>query len=785
MASPTVERVFGQSLRRREDPRLVSGHGRYVDDVRLPGLLHLAFLRSPHANARVRRLAVDAAREQPGVVGVITGQDLVGMVNPVPCGWSLPDMKVPEHPALALDAVRYVGDAVAAVVATDPYLARDAVDAIEVEYEALPAVVDQELALQPGAPLVHEALGTNLAFHWAIGGDVEPALRQADRVVKLRLRNQRLIPNSIETRGVIAQPDAGTGDLTIWTSTQIPHLVRLLLSLTLGVPEHKLRVIAPDVGGGFGSKLYLYAEEMVVAAAARLLGAPVKWIEERGEAYRATIHGRDHIQDAELGVMQDGRIVGLRVHSYANVGAYLSTFAPGIPTVLFGVMVSGNYRIPEVAVTVDGVFTNTTPVDAYRGAGRPEATLLVERLVDCAAAELAMDPVELRRRNLIPPDAFPYEVATGVTYDSGNYEQTLNRALELVDYAGLRAEQARLRTEGKYLGIGIANYVEISGLAPSHVLGAVGGGAGGWESATIRVAPTGKVTLLVGTSPQGQGHDTTFAQVVADGLGLPVEDVEVVHGDTAIVPAGIGTFGSRSAATGGVAAALSVEKVRAKAKQIAAHLLEASEADIEFEAGKFFPRGSPERAKSFQDIALQAFLAHNYPKDLEPGLDATTVYDPSNFTWPFGTHVAVVEIDADSGAPRLRRYLAVDDCGNVINPMIVDGQVHGGVVQGIGQALYEQAVYGEDGQLLTANLMKYAVPKASQVPSIETARTVTPSPVNLLGVKGTGEAGTIAATAAVVNAAVDALSGLGVRHLEMPMQPGRVWEAIQQAKAGN
>src|SRR5579884_1415123 len=783
MVSATIERLLGKSVRRKEDPRLLTGRGTYVDDVKLPGMLHVAFLRSTHAHARIRGIAVEAARRRPGVVAVFTGADLAGKVKPVPCGWTLPNMKLPDHPALAVGKARYLGDAVAAVVATDRYTARDALDAIEVDYEPLPAVVDQEQALRPGAPLVHDELGTNLCFTWSVsGGDVEAGLRQADRVVRQRLINQRLIPNSIETRGVVAQPNPATGELTIWSSTQIPHLVRLLLALTLDIPEHKLRVIAPDVGGAFGSKLYLYAEEVAVTWIARELGVPVKWIEDRSEAYRATIHGRDHIQDVEIGVMQDGRVVALRAHSYANLGAYLSTFAPGIPTVLFGLMLSGTYRIPNVAVTVDGVFTNTNPVDAYRGAGRPEATYLVERAMDLAAAEIGMDPVELRRRNLIPRDAFPYTVVTGVTYDSGDYEKTLNRALELVDYAGLRAEQARLRQEGKYIGIGISNYVEICGMAPSQVLGAAGGGAGGWESATLRVSPTGKVTLLVGSSSHGQGHETAFAQIVADGLGIPLEDVEVVHGDTGVVQFGIGTFGSRSAATGGVATALCVEKVREKAKKIAAHLLEAAEADIEFEQGKFYIRGSPEKAKTFQEIALQAFLCHNYPKGLEPGLDATTFYDPSNFTWPFGTHIAVVEIDGETGGVKVRRYVAVDDCGNVINPLLVDGQLHGGIIQGIGQALYERAVFDDNGQLLSANLLEYVVPKAAQVPAVETERTVTPSPVNPLGVKGIGEAGTIASSAAIVNAVVDALAPFGVRHLDMPLTPEKIWRVLRAGR---
>jgi len=692
-------------------------------------------------------------------------------------------MKVAPHPALAVGKVRYTGDAVAVLVAEERYLARDALDLIEVDYEPLPVVVDAEKAIQAGAPQLHAEVPNNTTFVWKVaGGDVDQAFREAEVVVKQRIVNQRLIPNAIEPRGMVAQYNPGSGDLTLWTATQIPHLVRLLLSMVTGIPEHKVRVIAPDIGGGFGSKLYLYPEEVIIATLAKTTGRPVKWIEERRENYVATTHGRDHVQYVEVAAKRDGTIIGLRVKCIANMGAYLSTFAPGIPTILFGLMLAGNYRIPNISCEVTGVHTNTTLVDAYRGAGRPEATYLVERMVDITARELGMDPAEIRRRNFVPANAFPHTTATGVTYDSGNYQPTLDKALEIAGYQQLRQEQVRARAEGKYLGIGVTTYVEICGMAPSQVLGAVGAGAGGWESATVRVHPTGKVTVYSGASSHGQGHETAFAQIVGDGLGVPFEDVEVVHGDTAQVQFGIGTFGSRSAAVGGMAAVMSVNKIEEKAKKIAAFLLEAAEADLVFEGGNFFVKGTPGRGITIQQVALAAYVPHKYPTGLEPGLEATSFYDPANFTWPFGTHVAVVEIDPETGVIKLRRYIAVDDCGRVINPMLVDGQIHGGLAQGIAQALYEEAVYDENGQLVSGSLMDYAVPKADDLVNFELDRTETPSPVNALGVKGVGEAGTIASSATIVNAVVDALAPLGVKHLDMPLKPERVWQAIQQAQ---
>jgi carbon-monoxide dehydrogenase large subunit len=760
---------------------MIMGRGTYVDDVQLPRMTYAAILRSPYAHARILSINVDKAKALPGVVAVMTGADLQG--QNVPCGWTLPDMKVAPHPALAIGKVRYTGDAVAVVVAEERYLARDALDLIEVDYEPLPVVVDAEKAIQAGAPQLHDEVPNNTTFVWKVaGGDIDQAFREAEVVVKQRIVNQRLIPNAIEPRGMVAQYNPGSGDLTLWTATQIPHLVRLLLSMVTGIPEHKVRVIAPDIGGGFGSKLYLYPEEVIISTLAKTTGRPVKWIEERRENYVATTHGRDHVQYVEVAAKRDGTIIGLRVKCIANMGAYLSTFAPGIPTILFGLMLSGNYRIPNISCEVTGVHTNTTLVDAYRGAGRPEATYLVERAVDLTARELGLDPAEIRRRNFVSASAFPHTTATGVTYDSGNYQPTLDKALEIAGYQQLRQEQARARAEGKYLGIGVTTYVEICGMAPSQVLGAVGAGAGGWESATVRVHPTGKVTVYSGASSHGQGHETAFAQIVGDGLGVPFEDVEVVHGDTAQVQFGIGTFGSRSAAVGGMAAVMSVNKIEEKAKKIAAFLLEAAEADLVFEGGQFFVKGTPGRGITIQQVALAAYVPHKYPTGLEPGLEATSFYDPSNFTWPFGTHVAVVEVDPETGVIKLRRYIAVDDCGRVINPMLVDGQIHGGLAQGIAQALYEEAVYDENGQLVSGSLMDYAVPKADDLVNFELDRTETPSPVNALGVKGVGEAGTIASSATIVNAVVDALAPLGVKHLDMPLKPERVWQAIQQAQ---
>jgi carbon-monoxide dehydrogenase large subunit len=782
IAKAGTGRLVGSSIKRREDPRLMTGGGTYVDDMSLRGMVEMVLVRSPHAHARIRGIDVSRAKAAPGVVAVLVGADIEGAMKPVPCIWTLPDMKAPTRRAITKDKARFAGDIVAAVIATDRYAASDAADLVAVDYEVLPAVVDPEVAMRPAAPLLHDDVPRNTAFSWKLEGGNQSVFDMAPVKVRVRLVNQRLIPNSLEGRGVLAQWNGLTGELVVWTSTQIPHLVRLQLARVLGLPEQKLRVIAPEVGGGFGAKQNFYPEEMITASLAMRLTRPVKWIEQRRENFVATTHGRDHVQEAEIVGTRDGMIGGLRVTSRANVGAYFSMFAPAVPTGLFGLMLSGAYRLPAVSCQVYGVLTNTTTVDAYRGAGRPEAAHLVERLVDMFAAEIGMDPVELRRKNFIRPSEFPYTTTTGVTYDSGDYEGALNKALEMVKYADLRREQAEARKAGRLMGIGLCSFVEICGIAPSQVLGAAGGGLGGWESSTVRVLPTGKVTVLTGSSAHGQGHETAFAQIVADELGIPMDDVEVVHGDTAQVPLGIGTFGSRSAAVGGSAVVLSTRKVKDKAVRIAAHLLEAAAADVVLEDGKFSVRGAPGRSLNWTDVSLQAFLAHNFPVGLEPALEATTFFDPSNFTWPFGTHVCVTEVDPESGQVRILRYVAVDDCGYLINPLIVDGQVHGGITQGLAQALYEGAEYDESGQLLTGSLMDYAVPTAAQTPAYETAHTITPSPVNPLGVKGIGEAGTIAASAAVVNSVVDALSPFGIRHLDMPLKPERIWRAMKAAR---
>lgn len=782
MAAATL---VGTPMKRREDPRMITGRGTYTDDLKLPGLLALAFLRSPHGHARIRRVDVDKARRMPGVVAVYTGKDLADTLAPVPTAWLVADadMKVPEYRALAVDKVRSIGDAVAAVAAEDRYLAQDALEAIDVEYDTLPAVVDQEKATQSGAPQLYDKVPNNVAFTWRrSGGDVEAAFREADLTFRQRIINQRVIPNAMETRGAIADYNPGSGRLTLWVTSQNPHIDRLLLAGVLGVPESRLRVIAPDVGGGFGSKIPFYPGDMLTCAIAKDLGRPVKWVETRRENYVATTHGRDHITYVEVAAKKDGRVTGLRIKTYANLGAYLSTVEPGVASWLYGMMASGAYAIPNIAIEVVGVVTNTAPTEAYRGAGRPEAAYLIERVMALTAAKLGLDPVEVRRKNFIPKDRFPYTVATGLTYDTGDYEAALDKALGLADYPALRREQAELRTQGRLLGIGLSTYVESAGLAPSRWMGRMGLQAGLWESATVRVHPSGKIAVFTGTSPHGQGEETTFTQLVADEFGVAPDDIEVVHGDTEMIPFGLGTYGSRTTAVGGSAIVLAAREVREKAARIAAHLLEAKPQDVVFERGVFHVKGAPGRAKTFAEVAGAAYLAWNLPEGVAPGLEATHFFDPPNFVFPFGTHVCAVEVDSETGAVHFRKYVAVDDVGNVINPMLVDGQVHGGIVQGLAQAVYEYAAYDEGGQLLSGSMMDYAVPKAKQVPWFEVGRTVTPTPVNPLGIKGAGETGTIAATPAVVNAILDALRPYGIEHLDMPLTPPRIYQAMQTQK---
>ncbi|HEX7140717.1 MAG TPA: molybdopterin cofactor-binding domain-containing protein [Vicinamibacterales bacterium] len=774
-------RVFGSAIRRREDPRLITGTATYTDDLTLPGTLHAAILRSPHAHARVKRIDTSKARTADGVVAVYTASDTEGVLKPMPCAWLIPnsELKIAAYPQLAKDVVRYVGDCVAVVVAEDRYQAQDALELIDVDYEPLPPVVDPQKAAARGARQIHADVPGNQAFHWTVaGGDVDTAFAKAEVIVKDRIIQQRLIPTAMEPRATLARYVQATGELTLWNTTQNPHIVRFLGSLVTGVPEDRLRVIAPEVGGGFGSKIAVYPGEFLAIFASMKLGRPVKWTETRRENYQATTHGRDHVQEVELAATKDGKILGLRCSVWAGMGAYLSTAAPGIPTILHGLMLSGPYNVPAVKEDVYGIYTNTTPVEAYRGAGRPEATFMLERMLDKLSDKIQIDPAEIRRRNLLPPFENGCAVVTGLSYDSGNYENALNKALDHIKYKDLRAEQARLRKEGRYLGIGVCPYVEICGLGPSQVAGAVGFQGGLWESAIVRFHPSGKVHVFIGASPHGQGEETTFAQIVSDELGVSVDDVKVVHGDTDNTPMGWGTYGSRTTAVGGAALATAVRKIKDKAKALTAHLLEAAPEDIDYRDGSFFVKGTPARAKSIQEIALFANVAWNLPAGMEAGLEATSFYDPPNFVYPFGVHVAVVEIDRETGQVQLKRYVALDDCGPQINPMIVEGQVHGGVVQGVGQALWEGAVYDDNGQLVTGSLLDYAIPRADLLPDIDVLSTVTRSPHHPLGVKGIGEAGTIASTATVYNAVIDALEPFGVDNLTMPLTAERVWRAM-------
>ena len=778
-------RIFGSGIRRREDPRLITGSATYTDDLTLPRMVHAAMVRSPHAHARITSIDTSRAAAAPGVIAVYIHADTEGGLAPAPCAWLLPDsdLKIADYHCLAKDVVRYVGDIVAVVVAESRYAAEDALELVDVGYEPLPAVIDPEAAAAEGAPQLHDEIAGNQAFHWQVaGGDVDAAFAQAEVVVSDRIIQQRLIPNAMEPRAALASYVRATGELTLWNTTQNPHIVRFLTSLVMGISEDKIRVIAPEVGGGFGSKIAVYPADFVTMLCSRRLGRPVKWTETRTENYQATTHGRDHVQQVELAAKQDGTVLGLRCTVHAGMGAYLSTAAPGIPTILHGLMLSGVYTLPAVKEDVYGVYTNGTPVEAYRGAGRPEATFMLERMMDVLAARLDMDPVDVRKKNLIPRFEDGHDVVTSLTYDSGDYPAALDKVLSHADYSGLRARQKAGPTNGTHLGLGLATYVEICGLGPSQVAGAIGFQGGLWESAIVRFHPSGKVHVFIGASPHGQGEETTFAQIVGSELGVDPLDVKVFHGDTDNTPMGWGTYGSRTTAVGGAALALTARKIRDKAKVIAAHLLEAAVEDMDYEDGKFFVKGAPDQHKTIGDIALMANVAWNMPAGVEAGLEASTFYDPPNFTFPFGAHLAVVEVDAETGAVTLKRYIALDDCGPQINPVIVEGQVHGGVVQGVGQALWEEAVYDDAGQLLTGSMLDYALPRADQLPDIEVLSTVTPSPHHPLGVKGVGEAGTIASTVAVYNAVMDALRPLGVSSIRMPLTPERVWQAIQDAQ---
>ena len=780
------EKYVGGGVPRKEDPALVTGRATWTDNIKLPGMLHASLVRSPFAHAKITNIDVSAAREQPGVVAVFTGEDLADeWAGIIPCGWEMtPDQRAPDHWPLAKDEVNYAGDGVVVVVATDRYRAQDALEFIEVDYEPLPAVVDVEAALEDGAPLVHEEFGTNECYTWTLDtGEIDEAFENADVVVSGRYIQQRLIPSPIEPRGVVVNPEPATGAFTLYSSTQVPHFVKDILCLMCNVSDLKLRVVAPDVGGGFGSKLNVYAEEALALALARKLGVPIKWIENRSEHHLATIHGRGQVQRIELAARNDGKILGMRVKLLADMGAYLQLLTPGI-AVLGSFTFPGLYNFGAYSFECTGAFTNLTPTDAYRGAGRSEAAYAHERIMDDLARELEMDPAELRLKNLIPPFEEPTTTPAGVMYDSGDYETCMRKALELADYEGLRVEQRRRREAGdvKQLGIGIGNFTESGGLSPSKVAAGVRLQSGGWEAAEVRMLASGKVEVVTGTSPHGQGHVTSWSQIAADALGVGVDDVEVIHGDTASAPWGRDTYGSRSLAVGGVAVHMAAQKVVEKAKRIAAHMLEAAEGDIEFEGGRFSVAGSPDQNVTIQDVSGAAYLGSDLPDGMEPLLSEEQVYDPPNFTFPFGAHMCITEVDTETGKVEIRDYFAVDDCGPVINPIIVDGQLHGGIAQGIAEALYEEAVYDEDGNLVTGSMVDYLVPGAPEVPNFTLDRTEVPSPTNVMGVKGIGESGAIAAQPAVINAVIDALSHEGVTHIDMPASPMRVWAALQEAR---
>jgi carbon-monoxide dehydrogenase large subunit len=780
--------LIGTAVARKEDHRFITGQGRYTDDLTRPGMAHGYFLRSSVAHGRIARLDVSRARKMPGVLGVYTGHDIAAdkVGGPI-CGWMIHSkdgspMRSAPHPALAIDTVRYVGDHIALVVAESVAQARDAAEAIDLEIAALPAVTDPAKAQMPGAPVLHSEAPRNTVYEWHIGdrAQTETAFAKAAHTVSLTLVNNRLIPNAMEPRAAIGEYDPGADHYTLWTTSQNPHVARLILSAFVGLaPENKLRVIAPDVGGGFGSKIFVYPEEIAIAWASRKARRPVKWTAGRDEAFLGDAHGRDHRTTAEMALDDQGRILGLKVHTIANLGAYLSTFASSVPTYLYGTLLSGQYAIPAISCDVDAVYTNTAPVDAYRGAGRPEATYVVERLVEEAARQLKVDPAELRRRNFV--QNFPHQTPVIMAYDIGDYDASLRAALLRADYAGFPARRAAAQARGKLRGIGFSTYIEACGLAPSAAVGSLGAGVGLWESAEVRVNPTGSVEVLTGAHSHGQGHETTFAQVVAERLGIPLGSVEVVHGDTDKVQFGMGTYGSRSAAVGVSAIVKALDKIEEKAKRIAAHVLEANPKDVVFERGEFRVTGT-DRKLTFAETALNAYVAHRFPTaEIEPGLKETAFYDPVNFTFPAGCHICEVEIDPDTGVTRIVQFVAIDDFGKVINPMIVEGQVHGGVAQGIGQALLEHGVYDpESGQLLTGSFMDYAMPRADDLPAYDVGLTETPCPNNPLGVKGCGEAGSIAAPAAVMNAVTDAL---GLKEFDMPATPLRVWQALRSRKS--
>ena len=782
---------IGAAVRRKEDARFLSGRGHYTDDIDRPGQAYAFIKRSDRPHAKINSIDTSAAAAAPGVLAVYTGADVAAdNVGGLPCGWLIHSkdgspMKEPQHPAIALGKARHVGDPVAVVVAETKQQAKDAAELVNIDYTDLPAIATMQDALKPGAALVHDDAPANLCYDWHIGDKtvVDGVFANAAKVVKLELTNNRLVPNAMEPRAALGDFDSASGDYTLYTTSQNPHVIRLLMgAFVLHIPESRLRVVAPDVGGGFGSKIYHYAEEAIVTWASGKLRRPVKWTAERNESFMSDAHGRDHVSTAEMAVDKDGHFLGLRVSTLANMGGYLSTFAPCIPTYLYATLLAGVYKTPVIYCEVKAVFTNTVPVDAYRGAGRPEATFLLERLVDAVAKDTGVDRVELRRRNFIAPDAFPYQTPVALQYDSGNYQATLDAALQAADAAGFEARRATATARGRLRGLGISTYIEACGIAPSAVVGSLGARAGLYECANIRVHPTGSVTVYTGAHSHGQGHETTLAQLVVAQLGVPLDQVEVVHGDTDKIPFGMGTYGSRSLAVGGSAMVKAMDKIVAKGKKIAAHLMEASVDDIEFKDGKFTVSGT-DKSKALVEISLAAYVPHNYPiEELEPGLEETAFYDPKNFTFPAGCHVAEVEIDADTGVTEVVNFVAVDDVGRVINPMIVEGQVQGGVAQGIGQALLENAVYDTNGQLLSGSLMDYTMPRADNLPNIRVDTEVTLCTHNPLGVKGCGEVGAIGSPPAIINAIVDALKDYGVRHIDMPATAPKLWSIINAGR---
>ena len=781
---------IGAAVRRKEDARFLSGHGSYTDDINRPGQLYAFVRRSDRPHAKIRSIDTSAAATAPGVVAVYTGADMAAEnIGGLPCGWQIHSkdgspMKEPPHPVLAVDKVRHVGDPIAVVIAETKQAAKDASEQIVIDYEDLPAVASLRDAIAPGAALVHDDAPGNICYDWHIGDKVvvDAAFAKAAKVVKLDLTNNRLIPNAMEPRAAIGEFDGYSGDYTLYTTSQNPHVIRLLMgAFVLHIPENKLRVVAPDVGGGFGSKIYHYAEEAIVTWAAGKVRRPVKWTAERTESFMSDAHGRDHDTTAEMALDAEGNFLALRVSTLANMGGYLSTFAPCVPTYLYATLLAGVYKTPVIYCEVKAVFTNTVPVDAYRGAGRPEATFLLERLVDACAHDTKMDRVAIRRKNFIPADAFPYQTPVALQYDSGNYQATLDACLKAADHAGFESRRTTAAAKGKLRGMGVSTYLEACGIAPSAVVGSLGARAGLYEVANIKVHPTGSVTVYTGTHSHGQGHETTLAQLVCSQLGVPLDQVDIVHGDTAKIPFGMGTYGSRSLAVGGSAMVKAMDKIIVKGKKIAAHLMEASVDDIEFKDGTFSVAGT-DKTKTLTDISLAAYVPHNYPiEELEPGLDETSFYDPKNFTFPGGCHVAEVEIDKDTGVVEVVNFVAVDDVGRVINPMIVEGQVQGGVAQGIGQALLEHAVYDESGQLLSGSMMDYTMPRADDLPNITVGTEITLCTHNPLGVKGCGEVGAIGSPPAVINAIIDALKAYDVRHIDMPATPQKLW-SIMAAK---